>query len=200
MIPPEAATDRRDPGAISEQEQSRLLPSLSTREQLNEIESLAINAARVWAMRPAVYQRADLLAEPFARELHRRMFGRVWRGAGRYRTTPRLPGWEPGHIAKGVRMFLDDAEGWLRFSTYPVHESAVRLHHRLVSVCPWGNGNGRHARLLADIVVASQGEEPLTWGLRPGPAGPGTVRLRYLEAVKAADSGDLAPLLGFARG
>jgi Fic-DOC domain mobile mystery protein B len=185
---------------ITAQEQSRLLPSLSTRAQLDEIEGLAIHAARVWAMRAPVLQRADLLSESFAKELHRRMFGSVWRGAGRYRTAPRTPGWEPALIAEGLRMFLDDAEGWLRFSTYPVHESAVRLHHRLVSVSPWANGNGRHARLLADIVVASQGEEPLTWGRRSGPLEPGSARARYLGAVKAGDSGDMGPLLEFARG
>jgi Fic-DOC domain mobile mystery protein B len=185
---------------ITPEEQSRLLPSLSTRAQLDEIERLAINAARVWAMRGAVLQRGDLLTEPFAMELHRRMFGRVWRGAGRYRTTEREPGWEVRRIAEGVRMFLDDAEGWLRFATYPVHEAAVRLHHRLLAIHPWSNGNGRHARLFADIVVASHGEEPLTWGSRPQAAGPGSARALYVEAVRAADAGDMAPLVGFARG
>jgi len=185
---------------ITAEEQSRLLPSLSTRAQLNEIESMAINAARVWAMRPPVLRRADILTESCARDLHRRMFGGVWRGAGVYRSAPHIPGWEPGQISGGVRMFLDDAEGWLRFSTYPVHESAARLHHRLVAVRPWASGNGRHARLLADIVVASHGEEPLTWGQQSGLAGPGQARSRYLDAIKAADSGDVGPLLEFARG
>jgi Fic-DOC domain mobile mystery protein B len=194
----EEVAARRESGALSAGEQSRLLPSLSTRAQLDEIESLAITAARVWAMRPVVLQRPDLLGEPFSKELHRRMFGGIWRGAGRYRKAPRLPGWEPAQIAEGIRMFLDDAEGWLRFSTYPVHESALRLHHRLVSVCPWDNGNGRHARLMADIVVASHGEEPLTWGQRLGE--PGSARSRYLEAVKAGDTGNMGPLLEFARG
>jgi Fic-DOC domain mobile mystery protein B len=198
MKPAEATTLRRPGDDISAEARSRLLPSLSTLAQLNEIESLAINAARVWAMRAPVLQRADLLTESFARELHRRMFGGIWRGAGRYRTVSRVPGWEPGQISEGVRMFLDDAEGWLRFSTYPVHESAVRLHHRLVSVCPWANGNGRHARLVADIIVASHGEEPLSWGQRLG--GPGSARSRYLEAVKAGDSGNMGPLLEFALG
>jgi Fic-DOC domain mobile mystery protein B len=128
------------------------------------------------------------------------MFGLVWRGSGRYRTAPRIPGWEPGHISEGVRMFLDDAEGWLRYSTYPVDESAVRLHHRLVSIRPWANGNGRHARLVADIVVASRGERPLTWGLGSAPAEGRSARARYLDAIKAADSGDMVPLLGFACG
>jgi Fic-DOC domain mobile mystery protein B len=199
MAPPEA----RDPGdgarALTAEEQSRLLPSLSTRAQLDEIERLNVNAARVWAMRATVLQRADLLSEAFSTELHRRMFNGIWRGAGKYRATERTPGWEPKRIAEGVRMFLDDAEGWLRFSTYPVDEAAVRLHHRLMAIRPWANGNGRHARLLADVVVASCGFEPLGWGSKSEAAGPGSARARYLGAIRAADSGDMAPLLEFAR-
>ena len=181
---------------ITPEERARLLPSLSTRRQLNEIERLNINAARIWAMRGSSLRRGDLLTEAFARELHRRMFNGVWRGAGRYRSTERNPGWEPHRIAEGVGMFMDDAEGWLRFSTYPVHEAAVRLHQRLVAIHPWSDGNGRHARLLADIVVASHGEAPLAWGA----GDPGSARERYADAIRAADSGEMAPLLAFARG
>ena len=151
---------------ITPEERAMLLPSLSTRRQLDEIERLNINAARVWAMRGYVLRRGDLLTEAFARELHRRMFNGIWRGAGRYRAAERTPGWEPHRIAEGVGLFMDDAEGWLRYATYPVHEAAVRLHQRLAAIHPWTNGNGRHARLLADIVVASHGEAPLTWGSR----------------------------------
>jgi Fic-DOC domain mobile mystery protein B len=185
---------------ITAEEQARLLPSLSTRTQLDEIERLGINAARMWAMRGAVLQRSDLLSEAFSRELHRRMFSGIWRGAGKYRTTERNPGWEPHRIAEGVGMFFDDAEGWLRFSTFTIHEAAVRLHQRLVSIRPWTNGNGRHARLVADIVVAANGEKPLTWGAGPTPGNEGSARNRYLDAIRSADGGDFRPLLEFARG
>jgi Fic-DOC domain mobile mystery protein B len=185
---------------ISPAEQARLIPSLSTRAQLTEIERRHAHAARVWAMRGAVLRRSDLLTEGFGRELHRRMFGGIWRGAGRYRTSGSSPGWEPGQIADGVRMFFDDAEAWLRYSTYPVHEAAVRLHLRLATIRPWFNGNGRHARLIADIVVAASEEEPLTWGFRSPRGDPGDARARYLEAMGIAESGDLKPLVDFARG
>jgi Fic-DOC domain mobile mystery protein B len=183
-------------GPITPDEHSRLLPSLSTRAQLDEIERLTTNAARVWAMRAGTLQRSDLLTEAFGRELHRKMFSGIWRGAGRYRTTERTPGWETHRIAEGVGMFYDDAEGWLRYSTYPVHEAAVRLHSRLAAIHPWSNGNGRHARLVADIVVAAHGERPLTWGSRE----PESARPRYVEACSAAETGDFGPLLAFAVG
>ena len=182
---------------ITGEERGRLLPSLSTREQLDEVERLGIHAARVWAMRPNVLGRTDLFTEAFVRGLHRKMFGAIWRGAGNYRTTERNPGWEARRIPEGVRMFLDDAEGWIRFSTYPLHEAAVRLHFRMVSMHPWSNGNGRHARLMADIVVAAHGEAPLTWGTRPGEA---SARDRYQGALRCADAGDMGPLLEFATG
>jgi Fic-DOC domain mobile mystery protein B len=200
MNPAEVDSAGEIPGAITAEEQACILPSLSTREQLNEIERLGIHSARVWAMRASVLRREDLLTEKFSCELHRRMFNGVWRGAGKYRTAAGGPGWEPGQISRGVRMFLDDAEGWLRFSTYPVHESAVRLHHRFFAIQPWANGNGRHARLLADVFVASQGEEPLTWGARSAPGKFKSAREEYADAVRAADSGDMEVLLAFARG
>jgi Fic-DOC domain mobile mystery protein B len=199
MKPAEVDPTAEASGSITAEEQACLLPSLSTREQLNEIERLGIHSARVWAMRPAVLRRADLLTEKFVCELHRRMFSGVWRGAGKYRTAGGGPGWEPGEISRGVRMFLDDADGWLRFATYPVHESAVRLHHRFFAIQPWANGNGRHARLLADILVVSQGEEPLTWGARSAHGELRSAREEYADAVKAADSGDMDALKAFAR-
>lgn len=173
-----------------------LVPSLSTRAQLLEIEQASIHAARLWAMRPRNLKGGDIFTEDFLRELHRRMFSGIWRGAGRYRKSVADTGWEPGRIAEGVRLFLDDADGWARYSTYPIHECAVRLHHRLVSVRPWSNGNGRHARLVADVAVAAQGEAPLTWGSRTSG---GSARSRYAAANSAADGGDLGPLLDFAR-
>jgi Fic-DOC domain mobile mystery protein B len=185
---------------ITREERSRLLPSLSTRAQLDEVERLSAHGARLWAMRGAVLERGDLLTESFVRELHRRMFGGIWRGAGRYRTTERNPGWEAHRIAEGVRMFLDDAEGWIRFSTYPADEAAVRLHYRLVAIHPWENGEGRHSRLLADVIVASCGEKPLTWGSRREQAESESARERYIGAMRTADAGDMAPLLEFARG
>jgi Fic-DOC domain mobile mystery protein B len=183
---------------ITNDERLKLVPSLSTRAQIEDIERIGIQAARVWAMRPSVLRRDDLLTETFARELHRRMFAGIWKGAGKYRISAREPGWEPGQISEGVRIFMDDAEGWLRFSTYPVHESAVRLHHRLVSVRPWSNGNRRHARLMADIVVSSQGEPPLKWGQGADAGARLLAREGYREAMKAADDGNFSALVEFA--
>ena len=184
---------------LSAEEQAALLPSLSTRAELNQFERININAARVWAMRKSVLRRPDLLTDGFARELHRRMFNQVWSWAGQYRTTEKNLGWAVPRLAEGVRNACDDAKAWLEHSTYPLPEAAVRLHHRLVLIHPWSNGNGRHARLLADIVVAAKGGEALTWGAGQDLAEAGEVRRRYIDAIRQADQGNIGPLVAFAQ-
>lgn len=184
---------------LAPEEQCELVPSLATRAQLNEVERLGINTARVWAMRPRVLARTDLLSDTFGRELHRRMFRGVWRWAGRYRTTEKNLGWEVPRITEGVRNAFADAHAQREHGSYALHEVAVRLHHQLVVIHPWPNGNGRHARLIADLVVAAGGGARLTWGAGANLVAAGEIRTRYLAAVRAADERGFGPLLEFAQ-
>jgi Fic-DOC domain mobile mystery protein B len=184
---------------LSAEERLELIPSLATRAELNEAERLNINAARIWAMRPRTLRNPDLLTDRFTRELHRRMFRHVWRWAGRYRTTEKNLGWEAFRLTEGVSNALADAQAWLKHATYPLPEAAVRLHHRLVAIHPWPNGNGRHARLMADIVIASRSGPELTWGAQADLVAMKEVRTRYIAAIHRADDGDYAPLLAFAQ-
>lgn len=188
-----------DATPLSAEEQAALIPSLSTRAELNQLERLNLNAARVWAMRGRVLRRPDLLSDGFARELHRRMFNQVWAWAGRYRTTEKNLGWEVPRLAEGVRNACDDAKAWLEHSSYPLPEAAVRLHHRLVLIHPWSNGNGRHSRLMADILIAAKGGKELTWGAGQDLVAAGEVRRRYIDAIRQADQGHFVPLLEFAQ-
>lgn len=184
---------------LTPEEKLELIPSLGTRAQLNEIERHNIYSARLWAMRPRVLARPDLLTDAFGRELHRRMFNEVWRWAGRYRTTEKNLGWDVHRIAEGVRNAFEDAQSQMQHASYPLPEVAVRLHHRLVAIHPWPNGNGRHSRLVADLLVASRAGEPLTWGAGANLVTTGEIRARYLAAVRAADQQDFTLLLEFAR-
>jgi Fic-DOC domain mobile mystery protein B len=127
------------------------------------------------------------------------MFHGVWRWAGRYRSTEKNLGWAVPRLTEGVRNTFDDAQSQLTYTSYPLHEIAVRLHHRLVVIHPWPNGNGRHARLIADLLVASRAAPPLTWGAGANLVPAGETRARYLTAVRAADENNFAPLLAFAR-
>jgi Fic-DOC domain mobile mystery protein B len=125
-----------DATPLTDDERQGLIPSIATRAELNAFERLNINDARRWAMRPAQLKRPDLVSDIFARELHRRMFNAVWRRAGFYRTTDKNLGWEVHRLTEGVRNAFEDARAWMAFSTYPMPEIAVRLHHRLVLIHP----------------------------------------------------------------
>lgn len=153
-------TDLFQPAAdatpLDETEQQGLIPSVWTRAELNQHERANIQQARQWALKPRQLNRVDLLTDVFARELHRRMFNRVWRWAGKYRTGEKNLGWPVPRITEGVHHACADARAWVEFGTYALPEIAVRLHHRFVLIHPWANGNGRHARLLADVL------QPLT--------------------------------------
>jgi Fic-DOC domain mobile mystery protein B len=189
------------PGAtpLDENECQGLIPSISTRAELNALERDNIHEARVWAMRPKQLKRDDLLSDHFGRELHRLMFRHVWTWAGQYRQTEKTIGLAFPRITEGTRNAYLDSLTQLEHGAYPLAEVAVRLHHRLTVIHPWPNGNGRHARLTADILVAARGEPELTWG-RTDLAPAGDVRQRYIAAMKQADQGDFRPIVAFAQG
>lgn len=100
-------------------------------------------------------------------------------------------------IPVAVRQLLEDAKAWVQYKTYPPFEIAVRFHHRLVQIHPFSNGNGRHSRLMADLLVMSLGDERLIWG-RANLQQASDVRRQHIEALRAADNHDYAPLLRFA--
>jgi Fic-DOC domain mobile mystery protein B len=139
-----------------------------------------------------------MLTADFAVMLHRRMFGDVWKWAGTYRTTARNIGIDAYRIGPEVAQLMSDVWYWVENRTYPSDEIAVRFHHRLVSIHPFPNGNGRHSRLMADLLIERIGGTPFSWG-GGSLADTGEMRRRYVAALRAADSHDIAPLLEFAR-
>jgi Fic-DOC domain mobile mystery protein B len=189
-----------DPGQtpIDESERRDLISSIFSRSELNALERENINAAREWSTSARILKRRAILSEAFIRELHQKMFSKVWRWAGTYRTSPRNLGWEAYRIPEGVRIALDDARFWIANSTYPLPETAIRLHHRLVVIHPWVNGNGRHARLLADCLIAASNHKPLRWGgISEELLSAGNLRQNYLEALRRADEQDFETLIKF---
>lgn len=178
-------------------ESAGLLPGhIATREQLDEWEAENILEGQRWAAGAA--KRRDILDDAFLRELHRRMFGRTWKWAGTYRSTEKNLGVAPARIAEEVRQLLENTRAQIAVKAAPIDEAAARFHHRLVWIHPFPNGNGRHARLLTDLLLAANGAEPFTWG-RGDLEHAGEARERYLAALRAADTRDLLPLLAFVR-
>ena len=180
---------------LTPEEREGLIPTYITlRHELNEAEQIGIEEANRWAFG----RRRDVLDENFLKGLHKRMFGQVWRWAGQYRTTGRNIGVDAYRIGTELHQLLDDVRYWVAHQTYEADEIAVRFHHRLVAIHPFPNGNGRHARLAADLLAVQLGAARLTWG-RANLVEPKETRQAYVTALRAADDHDIAPLLAFAR-
>jgi Fic-DOC domain mobile mystery protein B len=184
-----------DATPLTPEERADLIPAhIAYRAEMNAAEQENIARGQDWALA----RKRDLLNEKFIKDLHARMLGDVWRWAGKFRTTERNLGIHYYEIPMAVRELLADAKTWVEHKTYPPDEIAVRVHHRLVKIHPFPNGNGRHSRLMADLLVMSLGRERFTWG-RANLQQAGDVRRQYIEALRAADNHDYAQLLRFAR-
>lgn len=170
-----------------------------TQGELNELEADNILHGWRWAVRSTKSRVPMLLSDAYARELHRHMFGQVWAWAGDYRLGELNIGVEPAHIGPRLRIVLEDAQFWVNHQTFDPEELAIRLHHRVVQVHPFRNGNGRHARLLADLLLVKHfRRQRLPWGGdNLGRGGP--LRTAYLAAVRGADAHDYAPLIALCR-
>jgi Fic-DOC domain mobile mystery protein B len=181
---------------LTPEEMRDLIPShIAYRWELNYAELQNIARAQAW-----VFSRRDkeVLSEKFIKNLHRRMLGDVWRWAGNFRTSERNLGIDYWEIPVAVRQLLDNVKAWIEFSTYPADEIAVRFHHRLVQIHPFPNGNGRHARLMADVLAIRLQSPRFTWG-RHSLRDAGVTRKTYIAALQDADNHDMGPLLKFAR-
>ena len=188
-----------DATPLEPEERAALRPSWIThRRDLNEAEQENIVKGAAWARRSRSRKPDGLLTVAFAQSLHKRMFGEVWKWAGAYRQTAKNIGIEAHRVPAEMPLLFDDIRYWLENATYPPDEIAVRLHHRLAAIHPFPNGNGRHARLMADLLVERLGGEAFTWGFGRL-ADAGELRARYIAALRAADGHDIAPLLTFAR-
>jgi Fic-DOC domain mobile mystery protein B len=177
-----------------------LIPDfVATRADLNLVEFESITQALPWARRKArQHGPIGLLSVNFLFELHRHMFGAVWTWAGTQRQRVTNIGLSPHLIIDQARSALDDVQYWHLHDIYPVDERAVRLHLRLVAIHPFRNGNGRCTRLLSDLYLTASGESPFTWGSANLDA-TGRVRGSYLDAIHAAEAGNIEALVAFAR-
>jgi Fic-DOC domain mobile mystery protein B len=182
---------------LSPEELAELIPNLATKEELNEWERENILSARVWALRARTTAN-DIVQDEYIRKLHKQMFGQTWKWAGRYRRTDKNIGIPFPEIPEQLGVLCGDVRYWIDHATYSIDEIAVRYHHRLVFIHPFPNGNGRHGRLVADLLVMRLGRPVFTWG-SSDLVKPDVFRERYLEAIRTADMGDIRPILEFAR-
>lgn len=180
---------------LDEREKKGLNPSYITlRSELNEAEQANILEAEEWAFK----RKRDVPDERFLNNLHRRMYGRVWRWAGHYRRTGKNIGVDAYRIPMELRQLIGDCRFWIANETYRPDEIAARFHHKLVWIHAYPNGNGRHARLATDLLLAALGRPRFTWG-RINLVDARETRQAYVAALRAADKHDYGPLLEFVR-
>jgi Fic-DOC domain mobile mystery protein B len=182
---------------LSPEELADLIPSLATKEELNEWERENNLQARAWALEDHTSP-GDIATDEYIRKLHRRMFHQTWKWAGEYRRTEKNIGVPVHAIRERLMALCGDVRYWIENKTHSQDEIAVRFHHKLTLIHPFPNGNGRHARLIADMLVMKLGRPSLTWG-SANLVKKGEARGKYLEAIRAADHGDIQPLLKFTR-
>jgi len=181
-----------------EEKEGLLIPTIGTRSELDEFEQQNIEQAMQWTIARS-FKLQTVFSEPFVRMVHKRMFSEVWSWAGELRKTNKNIGTDKWQIATELKYLLDDAKFWNEKNIFHADELAVRFKHRLVSIHCFPNGNGRHSRLMADIIIEKIYKKPVfTWGSAGGYSN-ADARTAYLRAVKTADKGDYSLLLAFAR-
>ncbi len=170
-------------------------PHITTRAELNHLESANISSGLLWL---GCQRAPNILTDEFSRKLHKQLFGEVWRWAGTYRKTEKNIGVDPIRISVEHRILLDDAKYWVDHETYSSKEAAARFHHRLVYIHPFPNGNGRHARIMADAYIEKIfNEAPIEWGGENILNSESKIRKQYIDALGFADNGDYLPLFKF---
>ncbi|PKP18806.1 MAG: cell filamentation protein Fic [Bacteroidetes bacterium HGW-Bacteroidetes-23] len=184
---------------LSEEEKEGLLiKTITTHAELDEYEQLNIENAVEWLMNKKV-KKDKILTEDFIRALHKRMFGKVWKWAGGFRQSEKNIGVKWINIRTDLKVLLDDTSYWINNDTFPPDEIAIRFKHRLVNIHCFPNGNGRHSRLMADIIVESIFEKEIFSWHSSNMIKADEVRKEYIKSIRLADNGDIEPLMKFAR-
>ena len=194
--PPEIVGEPDGSTSLDPDEMEGLLfKHVTTRGELDQLEQANIDEGIQWIKKQKT---PGVLAEGFVCDLHKKLFGKVWKWAGSFRKTEKNIGVDPIQIAIQLRQLLDDARYWIENDTYPPSELAARLHHKLVYIHPFPNGNGRHARIMADAVLTKLMDEPtIDWAGGYKLEKMNERRDQYIAALRAADGDDLEELFRF---
>ena len=183
---------------LSEEEMEGLMiSSITTRDELNEFEQYNIEKAIEWTLGLKITPK-QLLSEKFIKDLHKKMYKDVWKWAGVFRDSEKNIGVKSYKIVVELKNLLDDAVFWFQNNTYSNEEFAIRFKHRLVSIHCFPNGNGRHSRLFADLILQKLYDRSyFTWG-KENLNKANETRKNYIKALQEADNNYFKPLIDFA--
>ncbi len=181
-----------------DEKEGLLIKTISTRGELDEFEQANIQQAIEWTLK-SKFTKDQILTEEFILLVHKKMLSEVWEWAGTKRKSNKNIGVDKYQISTELRNLLEDCKYWIDNKTFNPDEIAIRLSHRLVKIHVFPNGNGRHSRLIADILIAYVFNKPIfTWGISDLSKN-SDIRNKYLEAIYSADKGDIQPLVNFSK-
>lgn len=181
-----------------DEKEGLLIPTIATREELDEFEQQNIEDALQWVFNISV-KAVTIVTDKFICNLHKRMYGDVWAWAGKFRRTDKNLGIDKWQIPMALKNLCDDTLYWIRNETFTADEIALRFKHRIVSIHCFPNGNGRHSRLMADVIISKVYKMPLfSWGA-DDLVHEADSRSYYLKSLREADKGNFELLLRFAR-
>src|SRR5690606_36155281 len=115
-----------------------------------------------------------------------------------YRTSDKSIGTSWYQIRGQMNKLSSDVRYWITYQTYPLDEIAARFHHRLVWIHPFPHGNGRWARVMADVLLMNMDQERFSWGAKSDTGKLGersTARETYIRALRFADTKKYSELL-----
>lgn len=182
-----------------DEKEGLLIPTITTREELDEFEQLNIEKAVEYYLLRRNFKKEDILSEKFIFEVHKRMLGDVWEWAGTIRRSNKNLGVDKFQIPSRLRQLIENCRYWIENKTFPEEEIAIRFKHEIVSIHVFPNGNGRHSRLMADIMMKHIFKKAIfSWGHKDL-VHQSKVRDEYIKALREADKGDMTSLIQFSR-
>ncbi|WP_304509961.1 mobile mystery protein B [Anaerotignum sp.] len=184
---------------LDEEEKEDLkIKSITTQGELDEFEQLNIEKAVEWTIHSNL-KPEKILTEKFVKDLHKKMFSDVWRWAGEFRRSEKNIGIKWTQIGIELKNLLDDTKYWIKNNTFSPEEVAIKFKHRIVSIHCFPNGNGRHSRMMADIIMESIFEKEIFTWHQSNMVKADEIKKEYIDALKKADNGNVKPLIKFAK-
>ncbi|WP_047545050.1 mobile mystery protein B [Psychroserpens sp. Hel_I_66] len=184
---------------LDEEEKEGLkIKSITTQGELDEFEQLNIEKAVEWTIH-SKFKLKKILTEKFVKDLHKKMYDDVWKWAGEFRKTEKNIGIPWTQIGIELKNLLDDTKYWIDNNTFPPEEIAIRFKHRIVSIHCFPNGNGRHSRMMADIIMESIFRNEIFSWHQSNMVKANETRNQYIKALREADKGNLKQLIEFAK-
>tara|TARA_R110000868_G_scaffold215843_7_gene465973 strand:- start:556 stop:1152 length:597 start_codon:yes stop_codon:yes gene_type:complete len=184
---------------LEEEEKEGLkIKSITTQGELDEFEQLNIEKAVEWTIHTKL-NTENILTEKFIKDLHKKMYGDLWKWAGEFRKTEKNIGIPWTRIGIELKSLLENTKYWIDNKIFSPEEIAIRFKHRLVSIHCFPNGNGRHSRMMADIIMESIFDiEIFSWH-QSNMVKANEIRKKYINALREADNGNVIPLIEFAK-